>query len=142
MKKLFSLILALALLLPAVSLADKLYGEQPNTVFGKWTLYFDAREYNKTSAYPMDFDIQSLDLYIFENGSCYISTLEIKNGVLTPSSIVTGMWIGNDNEITMQFGNVTYKATATYGSLILHSMNSDFTLVHVYSIDPETYFDQ
>jgi len=143
MKKLLTVILILAIAMPAAVLAENA-GRNigTNSVFGKWTLYFDAREYNKTSAYPMDFDIQSIDLYIFENGSCYIVPFEIKNGTMTQTLPVSGIWIGNESEITMQFGDQVYKLTANPFSVTLHTMNADFKLSPVYSIDPMTYFAQ
>ena len=142
MKRLIALILIMAVLVPAAALADGLgkYGGTPATVYGKWTLYFDAREYNKTAAYPMDFDIQAIDLYIYENGSCYFDTFEIRNGQLTNTNTVTGIWIGSDTDITMQFGELIYKANIELGSLVFHTMSSDFRMTRVYSIDPATYF--
>lgn len=143
MKKLLTIILILALLLPAAALAEnggRNIGN--NSVFGKWTLYFDAREYNKTALYPMDFDIQSIDLYVFENGSCFIVPFEIKNGSMSQMLPLSGIWIGSESEITMQFGDQVYKLTANPFSVTMHSMSSDFKLYPVYSIDPATYFEQ
>ena len=142
MKKLLSIILILAVLVAPVSVQGSggKFGEYNKSVFGRWTLYLDAREYNKTSIAPLDFDIQSLDLFIFENGACYLQTFELSNGAVKPSTPVTGMWIGDEESITMQFGDQVYKADAGWGILTLHTMGSDFTLTQINSIDPYTYF--
>ena len=142
MKRLIIIILIIAMTVPASASVYEKGGTSHATVFGKWTLYFDAREYNKTSLYPTDFDVQSLDLYIYENGSCYMSTMQIKNGQLTPPNTISGIWIGDDQNITMQYGDLTYKAYIDYvGTLHLQALSANFKMIRVESIDPMTYFD-
>lgn len=143
MKKLIAVTLILAVLaLPVSGLGGTgKYGEQEFSVFGRWTMYFDAREYNKSVISGVDFDVISLDLYIFENGSCYILPFRLKDGAVQPTNVLTGMWMGDSTAVTMQFGDLIYKAEANYGYLTLRAISVEYTLYPVHSVDPATYFN-
>ena len=142
MKRLITIILILALAVPAAALADFKGGASTATVFGKWSVYFDVREINKTLLQKADFDIRAIDLYIFENGSCYISTFEIKDGTLSPNTTISGIWIGDEKDITMRFGEQVYKASIDYvGVLTLQTMNYAYKMLRVEPVDPMTYFE-
>ena len=142
MKRLIAIILILALSVPAAALAFDKGGTSEETVFGKWSVYFDLREYNKTALQPVDFDVQSLDLYIYENGACYISIFKIKDGAVVPDSILSGIWIGDEKDITMRFGEQVYKASIDYmGVMTLQTMTVAFKMIRVDAADPLTYFN-
>ena len=104
MKKLIAVILILALLLPAAALADPA---------GMWSFYWDARELNESlgSKNRMSFDIQCYNLYLFDDGSAYMSSCDVLNGKANFSlGALSGVWIGDNNDMTIRVGDQTYKA--------------------------------
>jgi hypothetical protein len=137
MKRLIAIILILTLAVPVTAIAATGKGSESNTFYGKWSYFFDAREYNKVSFKPVDFDLESADLYIFENGSCYFSYFKIKDGLVETDETITGMWIGNDSEITMRFNDVIFKATySLITGMELKTLTDTYPMVRVPSYDP------
>lgn len=137
MKKLILFILVISLVLPSVSLADIGKTGVTDTFLGKWSYYFDAREYNKVSLRPADYDIESAELLIFENGSCYFSSFIIANGKVEANEPILGMWIGDDNAITMRFGDQIFKASySPMTGMILQTLTDTYNMVRVPSYKP------
>lgn len=141
MKKLIAVTLILAVLaLPASGLGGSgKFGDQEITVFGRWTMYYDAREYNQTAIVKTGFDVISLDLYIFENGSCYLLPFRMQDGKVEKLTSLDGIWFGSGNTVTMKFDDLVYTAEASWGSLKLTGITGEFTLYPVHST-PEAYF--
>jgi len=86
MKKLITIILVLALLLPAAALADQ------DPIVGYWYLYLDGKAYPELMKNIGDYD-SIVDLYYFaEDGT--VMTLEnvLKNGSATPTYTSQGKW--------------------------------------------------
>ena len=108
MKKLITIILILAIL-PAAALSE----ESAASPVGMWSFYWDARELNESlgSKNRMSFDIQCYNLYIFDDGSAYMTSGNIRDGKTDFSmGALSGIWIGDANEMTIRVGNQTYKA--------------------------------
>lgn len=85
MKKLITIILALALFLPAAALAS-------DPIVGCWYMYIDLIEHPEMKANYGEFD-RIIDIYIFdESGNVSLMEGAISNGACTPSFAATGKW--------------------------------------------------
>lgn len=109
MKKLIAVILLLAMTLPAAALSE----EPVASPDGMWSFYWDARELNESlgSKNRMSFDIQCYNLYIFDDGSAYMTSVDIRDGKTDFSmGALSGIWIGDASGMTVRVGDRTYKA--------------------------------
>ena len=132
MKKLIIVILILAFALPVVSLS-----ESSNTqICGKWSCYFDATQLSQASQDVLDFSLLVYDLYLFDNGSAYMTNLTIHKKTQKPEfsyGALTGVWIGNQSDMSIRVGDQTYKAEITDDGYLLLYMTKALPLpfVHV-----------
>lgn len=106
MKKLFVSIIIFVMLfsLPAFAETDPC---------GMWSFYWDARELNKLlGSGRMSFDMQFYNLYLFEDGSAFMTTGSLKNGKydFKDGQEISGVWIGDAAGMTIRVGDGTYKA--------------------------------
>ena len=102
MKRLLTIILSLALILPAAALAD-----QPGQLspVGRWTI---ASSYNEMTEGYM---FSKTDLFIFDDGNVFrvsIGKNKLENNITVNHD--TGVWIGDQSGMTLRFGNKTFKA--------------------------------
>lgn len=125
MKKLITVILILALLLPAAALADS---EQ---FLGRWCYYWDTRpmneEYNNGKP-MMSFLVNNYDFYIYEDGTLYMVAASITkdNKFKLNYPQADGLWIDNgDGTITIRVANNTYKAKLDENGRLLVYMVKD-----------------
>jgi hypothetical protein len=100
MKKLITIILILALALPAAALADPDY----NPV-GRWTI---ADKYNDI---PNGYMFPKTDFFIFDDGTVYRVSITKKNheNELT-LAYDNGIWVGDRSDMTIKTGKDTFKA--------------------------------
>ena len=112
MKKLITVILIMALLLPAAALAAE-------PIVGVWNMHIDLKEYPELKSTYGDFDSLS-DLYFFnEDGS--ISSLEgyVTGGACTPTFTGVGRWSKNGSKYNVSIMGVG-ETTATVSGAELH----------------------
>ena len=133
MKKLLSIILILIILIPSA------FAEKTDPV-GMWSFYWDARKLNEAlgSKNRMSFDIQCYDLYLFDDGSAYMTKCDVLNGKADFSlGALSGLWIGDASEMTIRIEDTTYKAWIDdSGSLFLKmtdAMALIFTKIESYN---------
>lgn len=87
MKKLITIILVLALLLPAAALAA-----DPDPIVGYWYMYYDGVAYPEFVSNFGNYD-SFLDLYFFaEDGTIMLLENAIKDGSATPTFTSCGKW--------------------------------------------------
>lgn len=122
MKRLITIILILALALPAAALADPV---------GMWSFYWDARELNESlGSNRMSFDIESYNLYLFDDGSAYMSNCDVVNGKANFSlGALSGVWVGDDTELTIRVGDQTYKAWIDENDRLFLKMTSNIAFI-------------
>ena len=100
MKKLITLILILALALPALALADESF-----SILGRWSL---ASSYDEIINGYM---LAKTDLIFFDDGNVFRFTVTKKNkdNDLTINHDV-GIWVGDIDNMVIRFNNKTFKA--------------------------------
>lgn len=87
MKKLITVILVLALLLPAAAL-----GSDPDPIVGYWYMFIDLKAYPELSAAYGDYD-HLISLYYFdESGVIYLLENDVKAGSASPVFTGGGKW--------------------------------------------------
>ena len=131
MKRFFTLILVLVFILPSLSLSE-LSGVQ---ICGKWSCYFDATQLSQASQDVLDFSLLVYDLYLFDNGSAYMTNLTIDKKTQKPDfsyGALTGVWIGNQSDMSIRVGDHTYKAEITDDGYLLLYMTKALPLPFVY----------
>jgi len=111
MKKLLTIILILALAVPAAALMD----EETEIIVGKWSFYWDTRpmnaEYNNGKPI-MEFLVHSMDLYFYSDNTAYMTMASMdKSGKFKQEwPAMDGVWMKTgDNEYTANFHGTTYK---------------------------------
>lgn len=79
---------------------------------GMWSFYWDAQSLNKQlGSKRMSFDINAINLYLFSNGSAYMTNCSVVDGDPDFSrGALDGLWIGNAEDMTIRVGEQTYKA--------------------------------
>ena len=139
MKKLAVLLLALTLLLPAVSFADEL----EDAICGRWCFYWDTRPMNDqyNNGKPMmSFLVNNYDFYLYEDGTMFFVASSIdKSGKFKLNyPAVDGLWTAKStDDITIRTLNDTYKAAIDENGRLLVYMveNVPFPFIHVPSYD-------
>ena len=109
MRKLFIMILITALFLSASASGQELW----NDPVGMWSFYWDARSLNETykNGKILDFDIQCYNLYIFDDGSAFLTSAEMTDGKADFSyGALSGVWLGDYKSMRIRVGNSTYDA--------------------------------
>lgn len=111
MKKLLSVVLILALLLPVSALA----GDVEDALCGRWCFYWDTKPMNETynNGKPMmSFLIENYDFYIYEDGTMSFTAASVdKNGYFKLNyPAAEGLWMATDlDHITVRVMNNTYQ---------------------------------
>ena len=103
MKKLISLLLILAMVASVSALADPV---------GMWSFCWDARELNEQlGTHRMAFDCQMYNLYLFDDGSAYMTNANVTNGKTDFSyGALDGVWLGDSSSFVVRVGTQTYKS--------------------------------
>ena len=121
MKKLITIILILALAVPAVAMA-----KDPASICGKWSFYWDTRpmneEYNNGKP-MMSFLVQSMDLYVYEDNTAYLTMASVKRSgeFYQEWPAMSGVWTFTGKGFTFMLGNNKYNAEFdTNGRLLLY----------------------
>lgn len=93
-----------------------------NDPCGKWSFYYDIREWPKSLLDVIDNPVQSFELYLFPDGSANFTEMTInKKGKVDFSyGALSGVWLGDGDNLVIRVGSSTYKATMVDGSLHLH----------------------
>ena len=86
MKKLLIVILAMALLLPAVTLAD------PDPIVGAWYVFYDANVHSEVRTWINGCDSSLFIFYFDESGDIYQNTISRTYLNFAPASTQIGKW--------------------------------------------------
>ena len=89
MKKLITIILVLALILPAAALAER------DPIVGYWYMYVDGNAYPELAANFGDYDSILSMFYFAEDGTVMILENAMKDGAATPRFANQGKWEKN-----------------------------------------------
>lgn len=106
MKKVITILLTFAMLFGASALSE-------SDPCGMWSFCWDARELNdQLGSNRMSFDQQFYNLYLFEDGSAFMTFGSLKNGKydFKDGREISGVWIGDATELTIRVGDGTHKA--------------------------------
>jgi hypothetical protein len=133
MKKLITIILILALLLPVAVLAED------DPIVGKWSFYWDTRPMNEqyNNGKPLtSFLVNSMDLYFFADGTAYMTMAYMDTaGKFTQEyPAIDGVWMASgDGEYVANFHGVKYRITFdSEGFLRLYMKeNLAYPFIHV-----------
>ena len=109
MKKLITIILILAMLLPAVVLADDL-----DPIVGCWYMYADKNIIPEFMSFYADADSELSVYYFLENGSVMLLDNIVTNGTGTPTFTPLGKWekSGQDYKFSLlQLGEGTLRVS-------------------------------
>ena len=87
MKKLITLILILALALPAVAMADDV-----DPIVGGWYLFYDNTKYPEMSSNFGNYDYVFSVYFFSQDGTVYLLESDIKDGTSTPVFMSAGSW--------------------------------------------------
>lgn len=107
MKKIIVILLVFVMICGSFSFAED---QNPR---GMWSFYWDARELNvMLGSSRMSFDILFYNLYLFEDGSAFMTTGSLKNGKydFKNGREISGVWLGDAAGMTIRVGDNTYKA--------------------------------
>lgn len=130
MKKLITIILIIALILPAPALME----ENTSPVTGKWSCYFDIASLGEAYLKVMSYSLMVYDLYLFENGSAYMTNLSIDKKTGKPDfsfGALDGVWIGDSSDMTIKVGSQTYKASISEDGYLLLYMTKSVPMAFV-----------
>ena len=130
MKKLITIILILALALPALALAD----DVNKSIIGRWTIESSYDELE------LGFMFGKTDLIFFNDGNVYRFTVTKKNHA---NDITidhdSGIWIGENDTFVIRFNNKTFKARIDdQGFLYLENDNIENMFVRVQFLKEDT----
>ena len=121
MKKLITIILILALAVPAVASA-----KDPASICGKWSFYWDTRpmndEYNNGKP-MMSFLVQSMDMYVYDNYTAFLTMASMdKSGKFTQQyPAMDGVWLFLGGKYKFVFNGNHYQAEFdTQGRLLFY----------------------
>lgn len=83
-----------------------------NAYCGKWSFYWDNSDLPIALKNVLDYNVLSYELYIFDDGSAYMTKLSIdKNGKPDFSrGALSGIWLSDGNAFTIRVDTNTFKA--------------------------------
>lgn len=133
MKKLITITLILALLLPVAVLAED------DPIVGKWSFYWDTRPMNEmyNGGKPlMSFLVNSMDLYFFDDNTAYMTMASMDtSGKFEQSGLLLdGVWTATGSgEYVVIFRGTRYSITLDDKGRLLLYMTSDtaYPFIHV-----------
>lgn len=91
MKKLLTIILIIALALPAAALADS------DPIVGSWYMYMDVKTFPELKNLYMDSDYFIMIFNFMENGTILAHEIVITDNVSTPNTYPAGKWEKDEN---------------------------------------------
>lgn len=137
MKKLITVFLVLALLLPAAAGAD-----DPDPILGRWVMYWDTvpmnKEYNNGEPL-MSFLVLDYNLFIYEDNELYFTQNSIKKDGTFKSEWPEyhGYWLPKDDgTYSLRLLNKTYKAEFdNQGRLLVYMSKTPYPFIRIPSYD-------
>lgn len=110
------------------------------TVPGKWAFYWDTSDLPQAYRDAVSFSIVSYDLYLFDDGSAYMTSMTVLDGSAPEfydSAALSGIWIMKDRDLTIRIGATTYKATITDNGQMIFYMTEALPIIfdHIDSSD-------
>ena len=119
MKRFFCL-LAVLLLLPFSVISE----EANPSIIGKWSFYFDIASLPEEFQEVMDNSLLVYDLYLFADGSAFMTNMDISKKTQTPDfsyGALSGVWLGTPESFVVRIGSSgTYDAKIEDGYLLLY----------------------
>ena len=109
MKRVFSLIIIIALLLSVSASADVIERDP----VGMWAFFWDLRSYYESmkGGENLPFDSQGCSLFLCEDGAAFLTSIKVKDGISDFSNIaICGVWLGTDKEMKIRIPGYTYDA--------------------------------
>jgi len=136
MRKLLAIVMIVLFALPSFSTAEN----EDNMILGKWSCYFDILKLPEKIQNVYDYSLIAYDLYLFDNGSVYMTQVITPKKTGTPQfsyGAITGIWIGSRDDMTIKVGDQTYKATISDDGYLLLFMTKTLPMafVHVDTTD-------
>lgn len=126
MRKLITIILILAMLLPAAALA-----EDPDPILGRWCMYWDTRPMNEqyNNGKPMmSFLVLDYNLYLYEDNVLYFTSSSMKkDGTFKEEwPAYEGFWLNKgDGKYSVKLLSGTYDAEFDENGRLLVYMTKD-----------------
>lgn len=107
--KRFVCLLFVFVLVPLLAFAENIHDP-----VGMWSFYWDTKEYNelfKGTKAEMSDDIMCYNLYLFSDGSAYMTNGSGSTDRMNFSyGALSGVWIGDQNDLTIRVKDNTFKA--------------------------------
>ena len=130
MKKLLTIILAMALILPTVSMADS------PKITGKWSCYLDWTQFKQNVQDVMDDSLLVYDLYLFEDGTAYLTAMNIPKKTKQPvfqEGALSGTWTGDASYIKINIvpGDTWPAKITDDGYLVMYMTDAGMVFVRV-----------
>jgi len=100
-------------------------------LFGKWSFYFDVTKLSPEYQHVMDYNVIAYDLYLFDNGSLYFSSMTISKSNDKPEfkPATLGIWVGDPGDMTFLINKNTYKAKISDDGHLLFYMSEKLPFV-------------
>lgn len=94
---------------------------------GKWSFFWDARNLvDSHGKKVMSFDMLSYDLYLFDDGSAYLTNMDYKDGQPDFSfGALSGVWLNVGSEIKIKVGSSSMNATLSNDGRLFVYMNNN-----------------
>ena len=118
MKKLIIIFIVITLAFSSVSFAES--GD--DLIIGKWSCNFDITQLAEVVQKVYDFSLIVYDLYLFDNGSAYLTNVTIPKKTGKPDfsyGALSGIWIGSRDDMSIKIGDNIYKAKISEDGYLL-----------------------
>ena len=94
---------------------------------GKWSFFWDARDLvDSRGKKVMSFDMLSYDLYLFDDGSAYLTNMDYKDNKPNFSyGALSGVWLNSGSTIMIKVGPQTLSAVLADDGRLYVYMNND-----------------
>ena len=119
MKKIFAFLLALFCLLSSFAVAE----EPDPAIIGKWSFYYDITQQPQAVQDVLDFSLMVYDLYLFEDGSAYMTSMDITKKSGKPDfsyGALSGVWLGTADNFVVGISGNSYRARIEDDYLLLY----------------------
>ena len=112
---------------------------------GKWSFYFDTTGQPLQVRNTWSNKLNGYDLYIYPNGSAYLTEMHQGKDDKNPTfsyGALDGLWIGNEDDMTIRIGDQTYKAKVDENGNFLLYMTESLPVVFVRIDQTDAMIDQ